>query len=137
MPWKTGDCTLNVHRHKLNPRWYGAPGANEVRMLLEKLEKLCVEAVPNRPRPVFCEKPHVTWDNYFSGDDALEFSCKRGFGMTCTTRRDRLPKGIPRRFLCKKSTQVNDRSTAYFCTQEASQQRWLFAIDILSIDFIL
>ncbi|KAL3936788.1 MAG: hypothetical protein SGARI_002405 [Bacillariaceae sp.] len=101
-----------MHRHKMNPKWYGAPGANEVRVLIEKLEKLVFFALPHRPRPILREPPHVTWDNYFSGDDALKFSSERGFGMTCTTRRDRLPKGLPGRFLCKKKTTVTAASRA-------------------------
>jgi hypothetical protein len=36
-------------------------------------------------------KPHITWDNFFSGDAILEFACKKGFGLTMTCRRDRLP----------------------------------------------
>ena len=101
-----------VHRHKLNPKWYGAPGANEVRILLDKLSYLCENAMAHRPRSIFREKPHITWDNYFSGDHTLQYACEQGFAMTMTTRRDRLPKGVPGRFLHKKKTQVTDRSKA-------------------------
>jgi hypothetical protein len=37
----------------------------------------------------------MTWDNFFSGDNILAYACEKGFGLTMTCRRDRLPdKGV-------------------------------------------
>jgi hypothetical protein len=33
-------------------------------------------------RQIFLEKPHSTWDNYFSGDDVMDFLGERGFAAT-------------------------------------------------------
>jgi hypothetical protein len=58
-------------------------------------------------RPLFQSKPHMTWDNYFSGSTILEYAAEQGFGMTCTVRRDRLPKGVPPKYWHKEKTQPN------------------------------
>ena len=100
-----------VHRHKLHPKHYNQAGPNEVRLVWEKLQPLFA---PNayRTRGIFREKPHFTCDNFFSGDEIMEYAATEGFGLTMTCRRDRLPKGIPKKYLCKEKTAVNKRSRA-------------------------
>ena len=58
------------------------------------------------------EKPHFTWDNYFSGDSILDYACQEGFGLTMTCRRDRLPRGVKSVYWNKERTPVNKRSKA-------------------------
>ena len=42
-------------------------------------------------RGILRKQPHMTWDNFFSGDAILEYAAEKGFGLTMTCRRDRLP----------------------------------------------
>ena len=53
-------------------------------------------------KKIFKEKPHSTWDNYFSGDQIMEWLGQQGFGCTMMARRDRLPEKIPEQYLLKK-----------------------------------
>jgi hypothetical protein len=61
---------------------------------------------------LFKEHPHMTWDNFFSGDNIMEWLGKEGFGATMTCRRDRLPNDIPGENLHKQTTKVDQRSKA-------------------------
>lgn len=45
-------------------------------------------------KQIFQKPPHFTTDNHFSGDNVMEFIGERGFGITMTCRRDRLPAGL-------------------------------------------
>lgn len=45
-------------------------------------------------KQIFRKPPHFTADNHFSGDHVMKFIGERGFGMTMTCRRDRLPEGL-------------------------------------------
>ena len=49
---------------------------------------------------------------YFSGEEVFHYAVQKGFGLTMTTRRDRLPKAIPSKYLHKKKTQSDKRSKA-------------------------
>ena len=99
------------HRHRLHPKLFPQRGPTEVRLIWEKMLPLFQ---PNefRPTGIFREKPHFTWDNYFSGDAIIDYACEEGFGLTMTCRRDRLPKGIKNNYLCKEKTPVDKRSRA-------------------------
>jgi hypothetical protein len=78
---------------------YNQKGPSEVRMIYEQLEEL-MESVESetaqwrRPR-ILHQQPHITWDNFFSGDEIMMYAAEKGFGLTMTCHRDRLPKGIP------------------------------------------
>ena len=45
-------------------------------------------------KQIFKKPPHFTADNHFSGDNVMRFIGERGFGITMTCRRDRLPEGL-------------------------------------------
>ena len=64
---------------------------------------------------IFREKPHLTWDNYFSGDDIMMHAGQRGFGLTMTCRQDCLPKDIPSHFVNKEKagTDIRPRATHF------------------------
>jgi hypothetical protein len=61
---------------------------------------------------IFREKPHSTWDNYFSGCKIFDWMGEEGFAATMTCRRDRLPKVIPSEYLHKKKTTTAPRPKA-------------------------
>jgi hypothetical protein len=66
-------------------------------------------------RPIILHhKPHMTWDNFFSGDDITQYAAEKGFGLTMTCRRDRLPdsKNIPGKFWHKEKTDSKARPKA-------------------------
>lgn len=52
----------------------------------------------------------MTWDNYFSGDQIMEWLGANGFSATMTTNRGRAPVGVPREFMCLEKTKVDTRS---------------------------
>jgi hypothetical protein len=108
-----------LHRHKLHekPAGWNAMGPLEVRMILEQLGSMVIEEDNSTntmisTRNIFREKPHSTWDNYFSGDLIMNWIGDNGFAATMTCRRDRLPSIIPGEFLHKKKTDGSQRSKA-------------------------
>jgi hypothetical protein len=56
----------------------------------------------------------MTWDNFFSGDAIFEYAAVKGFGLTMTCRRDRLPnKGIIKgKYFHKEKTDSKARPKA-------------------------
>ena len=101
----------HVHRHKLHVKHYNCMGPNEVRLVWDQLQPL-LNANTFQPQSLFPEKPHIACDNFFSGDEIIQFAATEGFGLTMTCRRDRLPKTTPKKHLCKDKTQVSKRSRA-------------------------
>ena len=99
------------HRHKLNPKFDGMnqKGPCEVRSCIDALSRW-VEGTPGNEEKIFREPPHITWDNFFSGENICKYAGEKGFGMTCTTRRDRLPRGIKGENLHKKKTDSSLRT---------------------------
>jgi hypothetical protein len=77
-----------VHRHKLHPRPapFTQEGPNEVRMIAEKIEKLL--KTETNTTGIFHKRPHMTWDNYFSGDVIMDWFGGQGFAATMTCQRD-------------------------------------------------
>ena len=49
-------------------------------------------------KKIFRVCPHMTWDNFFLGDEIMEHLGKLGFGCTMTCRRDRLPGGLDKTY---------------------------------------
>ena len=74
--------------------------AKEIMDLLAPLTEVPLNQLA--PRPLFREMPHITWDNYFSGDQIMEYAAENGWGLTMTFRRDRLPSDIPEEHLMKE-----------------------------------
>jgi hypothetical protein len=50
------------------------------------------------PRGILRAKPHITWDNFFSGVSVAIWCADQGFGMTSTLRRDCFPQGVLKYF---------------------------------------
>jgi hypothetical protein len=101
-----------THRNKVwkKPDGWGKEGPCEVHRLIEILQPMVVgEKAITGIRQIFSEKPHSTWDNYFSGDDIMDFLGERGFAATMTCQRNRLPKGINNAFFCKEKTIPGDK----------------------------
>ena len=99
------------HRHKLHvkPDGWTASGMIEARRLLEKLEPMVDEEKNknNKIKKIYRSKPHVTMDNYFSGDKICDWIGQKGFGATMTCRRDRLPSGVPGKYWHKQRTDTS------------------------------
>ena len=90
------------HRHKFhlnNPRW-NAWDKIEVKKIMEVM-KLMAEEEERDERKIFCEHPHSTRDNYFSGYQIMNWLNGNGFGDTMTCRRDRFPGETPGQYLHK------------------------------------
>jgi len=63
-------------------------------------------------KALFQDKPHITWDNFFSGDEIMECAADQGFGLTMTCRRDRLPSGVPKKYFHHAKTPVTHQTKA-------------------------
>ena len=100
-----------LHRHKCHAPIVGftRQGPMEVRMILEDMKWLVQGQESDGRRQIFMEKPHSTWDNFFSGDDINDYVGVNGYGVTTTCRRDRLPKGVPNCYFHKVSTAPGDK----------------------------
>ena len=59
-----------------------------------EVTNLFVEGEGGYERKIFCEHPHSTWENYFSGDQVMNWIGSNGFGATMKFRRYHLPGGI-------------------------------------------
>ena len=100
------------HRHSMNKRYgkgFTAEGPAEVRTCIDDLSKHVVGA-NNEKKAIFKKCPHITWDNYFSGEDICHYAGKKGFGLLMTNRRDRLPKEVKGEYMHKKKTDSTKRS---------------------------
>jgi hypothetical protein len=103
-----------THRHKVyqHPPGFTCQGPAEARRIMEILCPLVIgeeSSEKDFKRQIFKEKPHITFDNYFSGDGIMDWAGQNGFSATMTCRRDRLPKGIENKYLHKESTQNGDK----------------------------
>ena len=70
----------------------GKPAAVDVRNLAGRLAGREFYSVP--VKILFKKPPHITADNHFSGDHVMDYIGQKGFGITVTCRRDRLPAGL-------------------------------------------
>ena len=63
-----------VHRHKLRKRLQGftKQGPCDVCMISEELLQLLCKIDSSNDDGIFSKIPHMTWDNYFSGDKIME-----------------------------------------------------------------
>ena len=99
------------HRHKLHkaPDGWTVQGMVEARRLLEKLQPMVV-GESGQMKKIFRKKPHVTMDNFFSGDKICDWIGSNGFGCTMTCRRDRLPSGVPAKYWHKEKTDSSPKT---------------------------
>jgi len=75
-------------------------------------------------RALFQTKPHMTWDNYFSGDEIMNYAAEQGFGVTMTCRRDRLPNNVPKEYFHHKKVQVVSTTKAARFQQPVVAVKW-------------
>ena len=103
-------------RHSFFPKNkdFTATGQAEVIRLLDQIAPLIVGAPQEEGdtrRQIFTEPVHLTMDNYFSGDNVMNYLGERGYKATMTCRRDRLPEGIPKdAFHYLKGIKVDQRT---------------------------
>lgn len=97
-----------MHRHKVHEKEEGwsLQGPAEVKHILKDLDELIVNDFNSLiGKPIFAEHPHITWDNFFSGEKIAMHCASKGYGMTTTLRRDRFPSGVPKKFFHFQKTQ--------------------------------
>ena len=102
------------HRHRHNNRFgpgFTAEGPAEVRACIDSLEKHVIGREGDfGEKKIFKKCPHITWDNYFSGEEVCKYAGEKGFGLLMTNRRDRLPAGVKSEYMHKKRTEATKRS---------------------------
>jgi hypothetical protein len=89
----------------------------KVRMILEDLKKHLVKGEKkDGHHQIFPEKPHSTWNDFFSDDDINEWIGQNNFGVTITCCQDRLPRGVSNHFLHKVlETAPGDKKACVAC----------------------
>lgn len=80
-----------------------------MRSCIDALAKKVIGA-EGEEKKIFKKAPHMTFDNYFSGEEVFRYAGEKGFGLTMTTRRDRLPRGVEGQYLHKEKTESNQRT---------------------------
>ena len=103
-----------VHRHKLHARHapFKQIGQSEVTMLVGQIDTLLQSTamdqsstiIINNPsganklefklKKIYSKPPHLVADNYFSSDMLMDWLGKKGYGMTATCARDRIPQAL-------------------------------------------
>ncbi len=91
-----------------------ASGPAEVKHLVDMIVPLVVGAnndPTDKRKQIFSEWVHIAMENHFSGDDVLGYLGEGGWKGTMTSRRDSLPKSVPRKYFnFIKAAPVNARS---------------------------
>jgi len=95
----------------VKPDGWTAAGMVEARRLYEKLQPL-VEGSDGDEKKIYKQKPHITMDNYFSGEKILTWIGENGFGATMTCSRDRLPPNMPAKYWHKVKTDTSKKTKA-------------------------
>lgn len=104
-----------VHRHKLHKRTppFTGTGQSEVVMIVNIVDRLLQNTTDETshttiiPNPsglgedytftmnqVYTKPPHITADNYFSSEALMDWLGGKGYGMTATCARNRIPTNI-------------------------------------------
>ncbi len=102
-----------VHRQKLHvrPNSFTAEGKYKLWNLINQVDYLVKgvrseeelsftipppsgigEPIKYTRRQIYSQPPHIVCDNYFSGDNMLDYAGRKGFGITQTMRRDQYPE---------------------------------------------
>ena len=103
-------------RHKFYEPENGwtAMGPVEVKRMMDIVRPLIIgnkQDPDDKRRQIFEEPPHLTMDNFFSGDTVTKYLGEQGWKGTMTCRRDRLPNGVDKKhFNYVKGAPVNQRS---------------------------
>jgi hypothetical protein len=86
---------LARHKFYKEEKGWTSTGPLEVKRLVELLNPL-IKGNPKDEedgrRQIFENQPHITLDNFFSGDQVIHYLGERGYKATMTCRHDRLPK---------------------------------------------
>jgi hypothetical protein len=103
-----------THKHKVydHPPGFTCKGPAEARQIMEIIQPLVIgeESLEiDTKRQIFKEKPHLTLDNYFSGDHIMDWAGENGFSATMTCQHDRLPGGITDKYFHKESIQNGNK----------------------------
>ncbi len=107
-----------------------------MRSCIDSLSKLLFqEAEPVSAKRIFTRPPHITWDNYFSGEEVFHYAGERGFGLKMTVRRDCLPREIKAEFLHKKKTDTKPYSTRYRPIGTELIEQWSFEVGVRKDSF--
>ena len=96
------------HRHNKTKRYgvgWTAEGPCEVRSCIDFLDNYVVGKGGDEKK-IFSKEPHMTFDNYFSGEVIFQYAGNRKWGLAMTTRRDRQPKAVNSEYMHKKKTDV-------------------------------
>ena len=104
-----------MHRHKIHnhPANFKTQVPNKVRISIDKLEEIvvgCPTAVG--VKKIYYTQPEIFWNNYFSHTVIFDCEGKNGLGLIMTVRRDRLPKGVPSKYIHKDGTDIKAHSKA-------------------------
>ena len=82
-------------------------------MIMEQIMPSIKGQDADSPRQIWKVRPHMTWDNYFSGSCIiLNLLGELVLGATVTCRHDRRPKEITDTYLHKKKTDSSPRPKA-------------------------
>lgn len=115
-PHRIRPCAY-VHRHKFHGKIKGlTAGGTEVQTILKKVLPMVEGAEEGNVKKIFRLHPHSTWDNYFCGDNIMNWIGQNGFGTTMTIRRDCLPKAILGKYLHKKKTGSGPREKKWLAS---------------------
>jgi hypothetical protein len=90
------------HRHKCYPEESSGQGPNKVKRIVTKLSKEVRMEDNGDTQGLFRQLPHITWDNFFSGEEVVAWCADQVFGMMSTLRRDCFPKEVPKEFFTEK-----------------------------------
>lgn len=93
-----------LHRHKRHKHELKLQGPSEVKHILDCLTPLIDRNELAPRRGIFRSKPHLTWDNFFPSEEIFEHAAEHGYGLTMLLRGDRIPTGIPKKYLHVKKT---------------------------------
>ncbi|EJK67882.1 hypothetical protein THAOC_11015, partial [Thalassiosira oceanica] len=106
---------LYYHRHSLRknerPAGFNQEGPSEIKAIIDMAKNLVDDRASDedltfevkqpdgsskkfRSKRIWRRNPHITADNHFSGDHVMDYAGGLGFGLTVTTRRDRIMKDI-------------------------------------------
>ena len=106
---------MRAYHHRLSEKFesrtapFNQQGPHEVSKLVEKVRPL-IKGMPqnigDKRRQIFLRPPHLTFDNYFSGEHVAAYLGRGGFGAMMTMARNRVPPSIDQKFLSIKKQLV-------------------------------